>query len=293
MIPDYIKVEETVLYVNGIDHAVTLLQITDMHLTLADERETENTRRIAKERTNLFTIFPDKSIPEVFQDIINLADFFEADCIVLTGDIIDFPSKANLEALEQTLNESSRKSLFITGNHDWGHLYIDNCEDRRPEYMQKLAGIMNIKNGCEVKDIEGIKLIALDDSDYQITQEQLSFFRGQIEHGDPCLLFMHIPMDIDSLEKDVISVWKNPIMLGIPNTLPHDKSLIVDAPNSNDTTLEFCRYINEGTTENLYGIFAGHVHFNHSDSYRNNRNQYITAPGYTGVCRKITLVPNK
>ena len=291
MISEYLKVEETVIPVSEIEQTVTLVHITDMHLTEVDERNDENTSGIAKDRTQLFKVFPGLSITEVFLDILAMSDALHAGCTVLSGDILDFPSQANIELLDSILNKPGREYLYITGNHDWCHCYIDGCPDRKPEYMQKLSPFMDIETKCAVKEIKGIKIIMLDDSDYQITPEQFEFFRCEVEQGKPCLLFMHIPMYLPSLAKDVISVWKNPIMLGIPDSLPHNGLPAIDSPAANETTRAFYRYVTKEAGENLYGVFAGHVHFNHQDSYRINRFQYVTAPGFSGICRKITLIP--
>jgi hypothetical protein len=39
----------------------------------------------------------------------------------------------------------------------------------------------------------------------------------------------------------------------------------------------------------VVAVFAGHVHFNHEDTFTNGIKQYVTSTGYTGDCRVVTV----
>jgi hypothetical protein len=56
------------------------------------------------------------------------------------------------------------------------------------------------------------------------------------------------------------------------------------------STRECIELLTTGSSENLAGIFCGHVHFSHIDEYREGRRQYVTAPGFSGASRLIQLV---
>ncbi len=43
-------------------------------------------------------------------------------------------------------------------------------------------------------DIKGIRFLAIDNSTYQINEEQLAFFEEQVSSGIPLVLLVHIPM---------------------------------------------------------------------------------------------------
>ena len=56
------------------------------------------------------------------------------------------------------------------------------------------------------------------------------------------------------------------------------------------STLECYELLTRGESANLAGIFCGHVHFDHVDSYREGRYQYVTTPGCSGGYRIIELL---
>lgn len=51
---------------------------------------------------------------------------------------------------------------------------------------------------CEVLDLDGVSLIALDNSAYQVSRLQVEIVRRHVEAG-LCLLFMHI------IEEDILT----------------------------------------------------------------------------------------
>lgn len=87
----HIKPEETVLQVPGLARPVTLVQITDSHLTFADARASDYTRQMAVERTQCFARYPDAGTAQLLAGGLEMAASLDADCLVLTGDILDFP----------------------------------------------------------------------------------------------------------------------------------------------------------------------------------------------------------
>jgi hypothetical protein len=48
--------------------------------------------------------------------------------------------------------------------------------------------------------------------------------------------------------------------------------------------------LTQGKIENLAGIFCGHLHFDHTDEYREGRCQYVTKAGVGGGYRVIELL---
>lgn len=283
----HIKPEETVLQVPGLARPVTLVQITDSHLTFADARASDYTRQMAVERTQCFARYPDAGTAQLLAGGLELAASLDADCLVLTGDILDFPSEQNVERLHSALEQYGRPWLFATGNHDWSRAWIDGREERLPDDLDLLSPFLDPRTGCGVREAGGVRLIAVDDTTYQVSPEQLRFFQEQTADGTPCLLFLHIPLYLPSLLGDTLRVWRSPILLGIPEEVYIEDETVIHAPLPTQTTLEFCRLA--GSLPNLLGIFSGHLHFSHTDPLPSGRPQYVTAPGFEGGCRVIRV----
>ena len=280
--------EETILTIPGLSRPVTLLQVTDAHLTFADERTSDYTRQMAVERTACFARYPGVGTPELFEGVLEAADEAGTACLILTGDILDFPSEANVETLDRLLNGSGRPYLYVTGNHDWSRAWIDGREARREDDLEILAPFLDPKTGCGVRELGSVRLLGVDDTDYQVTEGKLRFFREQTADGTPCLLFLHIPLYLPTLLEDTMRGWRSPILLGIPDSVYIDRPDVIHAPLPSETTQEFCRLARN--LPNLCGIFAGHLHFSHTDSLPSGAKQFVTAPGFEGGCRLIRLM---
>ncbi|MCL2519237.1 MAG: hypothetical protein FWF15_11810 [Oscillospiraceae bacterium] len=144
--------------------------------------------------------------------------------------------------------------------------------------------------GVEKRDIGGVALLGIDNTQYQVNERQLEVLRKILSEQTPCILFMHIPLYLPTLEKAVMDFWKSPIVMGIPEHLCAERQPgIIHSPQPTAVTREFWRLCNE--TPNLRAVFGGHLHFSHEDAMLSGNPQYVTSPGYGGGCRLIDLIP--
>ncbi len=276
---------ETVINIEGLRRAVTLMHITDSHLSLADGRDPKALPLTRKRELKR---------PETharFTEALARSNQLEVDATVLTGDITSFPSWAGIEAIAEGLATLSEPYLYTLGNHDWSFPFLEWNDATRDEYYPRFHSIIDGSPHCQVKEVGGVKLIALDNSNYQISRAQLNFLEEQLSTGLPCMLFIHIPIFIRSLMPAVLKKWKNPIVMAA--TEGWDSELIARSDFLARETTRMCyKFLTEGASENIVGIFCGHVHFAHADAYRPNRFQYVTDPGFDGGFRLIRLEPN-
>ena len=105
------------------------------------------------------------------------------------------------------------------------------------------------------------------------SDEQLVRTRELLDTGKPCILFMHIPVTIESLLPATIEKWKRPIVLGAETKTP--------------STLEFCEMVK--SRAEVKAIFAGHLHFDHVDELGGGGRQYVTGPGSEGRYRFVRV----
>lgn len=278
--------EETTLTVPGLPRPLTLMQITDAHMTLSDQRDSAYTREVEEDRTGGFGRVGMNLPPaEAFRLTLKAAE--GADCLVFTGDILDAPTAINRETLDGFLNPPKTPYLYITGNHDWSRTWINGRSAREDGDLEVLGAFLDPRTGYGVCQLDGVRLIGLDDSEYQISEDALRFFREQTADGAPCLLFLHIPLYLPTLLADTMDAWEDPILLGAPPELYRQRT----APVPTESTLEFCRLAE--TLPNLLGVFTGHLHFPHEDLLSSGVRQYVTPPAYQGRGRRIRLVPGE
>ena len=281
---------ETVIAIDGLARELTLLHITDSHMAAADDRDPEALEHATRFQALFEERTPDHVPPrQLFEKALAHANAINADATLLTGDIIHFPSHAALELIEQGVQTLQSPYLYTLGNHDWYFPHLDWNDDTRLAHYPRFDHLTNKTPAAQVLDIEDIRLIAIDNSNYHTTPEQLDFLRQQLATDRPCLLFIHIPIAIPSLIPAVVEVWKEPIVMGADGWSEEGKKKWRVADN-NESTLA-CRQLLIEEAQNLVGIFCGHVHFPHADEVHPGCMQYVTKPGFEGGYREIKLRP--
>ena len=83
--------------------------------------------------------------------------------------------------------------------------------------------------------------------------------------------------------------WLAPIVMAAESGWTDETREKWKVPGNEDSTLECSQLLRTGPSQNVAGIFCGHVHFPHVDAYREGRWQYVTAPGFEGGYRVIEL----
>ena len=276
---------ETVIQIEGLRQPVTLMHVTDSHLNLADERDPEALKLIQLGESKRPTAH------KHFVEALARSNEAGVDATILTGDITNFPSWAAIDVIADGVTTLSSPYLYTLGNHDWHFPFLQWNDATRDEYCPRFAGLIDGEPQCQVKEIGGVKLIALDNSNYHISIAQMRFFKDQLATGTPCLLFIHIPIFIHTLMFPVLERWKTPLMMAATEGWTEETKAAKPELLPNETTLEFHRFLTEGASENIAAIFCGHVHFSHADAYRAGRFQYVTNAGFDGASRLIRLEP--
>lgn len=283
--------DETVIQIEGLSRPVTIVQVADSHLSECDQRDHE-ALGAAEETDKHFRLHSPTGAPmrRQLREILDHCVTLKADCVVLAGDIIHFPTFANIEALTADLSESSIPFLYVPGNHDWHYPNSPWNERTRHQYYTRLTPLTCGSPAHQAYNVHGLTLAGIDNSTYQASAEQLDFLRQELSSGGPCLLFMHIPVYVPSLMADVMDRWQAPIMMGAPGWTSQARARwMVD--DIQPGTHEFCEFLTGGTADNLAGIFAGHIHIPHTDAFRDQRYQYCCKPAYQGGFRVIRVEP--
>ena len=282
----------TRIHIAGLEQNIKILQITDSHITEMDDRDPQAKLHVEQRGPGAFY----KSTPngestlKVFQQTLSKESDSGVHGCVLTGDIIDFPTWKGIDEVARCMEDFSAPVLFTPGNHDWRFPHLEVSNAVRQEYYPRLNSLTNNSPAYQSMELNGVRLITLDNSTYQLSSEQVDFLRQELAMGQPCLLFMHIPLWIDSLAGDVIKQWGAPILMATQHGWTAEKRERWNVAGNDPSTLECYELLTEGECDNLAGIFCGHVHQAHTDSYREGRYQYVTQQGFTGGYRIIELL---
>lgn len=143
-----------------------------------------------------------------FEEILEEAKKKNAELLLLTGDIINNPTFANVNYVKNKLDESGIEYIFTAGNHDWHFEGMDGkIKKLHSEWIQKRLTPFYKDNNpfCSSRIIKGVNFVSIDNSTYQVEKEQVDFFREQTAKSYPIVLCMHIPIYQQSdLKREIV-----------------------------------------------------------------------------------------
>jgi hypothetical protein len=223
-----------------------------------------------------------------FAEAVSTAKAANVDLLALTGDIVHFPSKASVEAASTPLIQSGLKFMYTSGNHDWEFTGLTSSDALRRDCWPALEPLHGGQAAFSRCDIGGVRFMAIDDSNYQINDEQLAFARAALADGLPTVLLIHIPISLATLRPATIERWAAPILIGDPDWNLESRTKW-DTRYDDPQTLEFVRLVSTAT--NLIAVLCGHIHFPRADNLHPGAIQYVGQPGYAGGYRMIEIEP--
>lgn len=272
-----------------------LMVIADTHLFRDDVRG-ENFRsysgRMAKayNSTRHFQTGEPTNPEAGFEKAIQIATDSRADLVALLGDILSFPSEAAVEWVMHRTSRLAMPHLYVAGNHDWHYEGMEgSLEELRSTWIQRrLLPMYHGDNPLmTARDVGDVRVVALDNSHYEILPEQLRFFRQQVEEGKPTILMVHIPLYAPGRAVG--------FGCGHPDWgAKSDRNFELERrrrwPESGHSrvTMEFHRTV--FSTPNLLGVFAGHIHKSSLDVV-NGIPQFVAEANATGAFLEIECIP--
>lgn len=231
-----------------------------------------------------------------FEEILDKAKKENVDFILLSGDILNSPSKDGVSYLVNMLKETGIEYLYIAGNHDWHFEGMEgSLEDLRNIWIDKrLKPLYKNRNPLYYsKIINGVNFVLIDNSTYQINKQQLQFFREQTELKYPIVLTIHIPIyqPEDKYDQELYTI-------GDPrwgyeydsNNYLTEKRERWSKEGNRRETFEFILEVL--SCKNLLGVFGGHHHQSIIRQLSPSAFQYLTQASFSGAYRMVEISPN-
>lgn len=252
------------------------LHITDLHIALADERDSEAVRAHSAGRIALFEEQGGCHTPDALRQLTDYA-VEHGMPIVLTGDICDFPSAANLDALREQLGRTVGYHLAI-GNHDYNFGPLDsegaaslqrNAPALQSVYLQDLD--------LAVWDNGGVRYVFLNDNHGgQFSDEQADFLEQSFAACGQHLLFFHVPLYTPDLYDAVMGSWRQPIISCVPDE--QAEGIYIPTAATRRVRALIAQY-----ADKVAAVITGHLHFGHSDMLEPDVPQFVTPGAYQNV----------
>lgn len=239
---------------------VTIVQLTDIHLNLMNEKDLEE-----KNPTLMSTyenrwwlaggegkLFAEKALEYADQ---------VADQTVITGDVMDYLSHGCAEMLYKVVWDRYPDMLVTTGNHEWcqcleGKVPEVYSFDERRAMLEKIWKHNLYYTSKVIKD--KVMLILLEDGKPGFWDCQIEPLKADIalarEKGYTVLAFMHIPISTNNPEYEMVQ------SIGHPYTKNFINGGVVGGVDSNGADREVYDIL-VNNADVIKGIFTGHFHY--------------------------------
>ncbi len=240
---------------NGNLDPTTVMQLTDIHFTYADDVDVaENniyTMTSWSQRQGNGTFFTsDLDFSNYrMQWILKALEYSAAvgDQTVVTGDMIDFISHGNLTLMNRVIAEPYSNSLMLVGNHEPVRLVSETASLSDPdkwsaEYYQILNKFWVDHDLTYSSKMVGkeVMVIQMDNSHYFFTQAQVDKLTADLaiarEKGYTVLVFTHIPfVPTDGASSQELLMGKGGFAVGPDDTAD---SYYIQSQNTNQSLID-------------------------------------------------------
>lgn len=276
----YLQVTSYELPLAGLQQGVTLLQISDLHLMVAEENSTEAQKQHVEKqkqawepvRIDFARLYGDSyEQPHLLPTEEGLAHYVELirtlrpDAVLFSGDMLEDFSEENLRFFASALEQIDVPWMWVRGNHEQGH------DEAYAPYMQggKPAQTLSICRG-------NFKLIGLDNASKRVSAEQtVAALADASEEGCVPVLAMHIPA-LTEHNREECACFNPYFLLGTGEVDENTAAFLAQIQREDDP---------------FAAILCGHVHGRHVSSYRPGHLQICTSSAMVGACSLFRFVP--
>lgn len=272
----YLKPKQIHLHL-GLEKPIRILHLTDLHLSLSDDQDSEEQKEWAAKRREVF--FKEAKAPQrdpigYFEEAMEYSKQF--DYTVITGDILDGLGHANIETARRILGE--KEYLYCLGNHEFCTTKYDTKQEDRGSIREMLKTVFPGNLVLESHLVGGVNLVAADNSGYSWTEKQFELLKKEVAKGYPILLFTHSPLEdgIRRLDPEY------------SRRMATIRKIILDNEGESaiETTCKVAEYIaNEPL---IKATFAGHFHGDFTEEF-GDKTTYILAGLFKGIVGEIYI----
>ena len=252
----------------------TFYHISDSHLNCYDSLSKKSSVASAKKAAADWLDvrkYVAQEYNEMFNDIsLSAEEYFansiktvqNADALILSGDICDFVSGANMRFLEKQLKKVKAKILSVCGNHE------------SPQHIKDGYIFSSTKNPINVIEFDDLVLVGIDNSAKKVTPTQIAQFKKVLELNKSVILVMHTPIKTDDTAEIFAKVGDYYAL----NHKDHDQPTkeFIELLQQNDTQIEL--------------VLAGHLHFQTVGHITRNLCQLTASQNITGNLFKYEII---
>ena len=259
---------------------------SDTHFCFADGRENTRKLKLAENRRRYFS-----NGERFFDEALAWAKQND-EMFLHTGDLIDFVSESNLEAVQAKFKNVN---CFVSaGNHEFSQYVGEAKEDdayKAQSFDRVQKAFSNNLTFCS-RIVNNVNFVAFDDVYYNVTAAQHERFKAEVAKGYPIVAMCHCPLYTPELFDFMMNRpgAKCAYLIGVPA----EERMKSYEPNRREQqkpdapTIDFLKWLKEQSL--LKAILCGHLHLQWSGPFSKTATQHVVAGNYTGSANEITFV---
>ncbi|MDD2414129.1 MAG: metallophosphoesterase [Eubacteriaceae bacterium] len=271
-----IQLDTATINVSGLKRDYKFLFISDTHIVNIAGNDSSESKAVAIPRYGLFTSRTGIHSAQLFPYYVQRANDNQVDALLMGGDIIDYPSDANITTLRNGLGKLNTSYLYTVGNHDWTYLWDKNDETTRQRYLPKLSEFTGGNSSFHTLEYDDLIVAALDDSAGQFTKAAADGLEACVQKGKPIVILIHIPFANPALNLASAQVWGSALTIGPGGIIPNGNSQrvlnMVTAPDSP-----------------IVAVLGAHLHFRYTNATGGKSVQMIGEASFLGRGILVTL----
>ena len=279
------QVTEETIYIEGIEGEYTFLFLTDSHVVIRDDKASEQEQEYVELRYDMFANEEGISSAEQFPEWIAYANEMNVDAVLLGGDIIDSPSNANVEWLQEQLAKLEMPYLYVPGNHDWTYPWEYMSNFGKENYLTMLSPMMQGNTAIQSVAVGELLLVGVDNSSGQVNPDAMSGYEELLMQNKPVIVMNHVPYTAETLLPKALETWNSPTVIGNGN----------EGGIWPDETSECFLELTTAENSPVKLVLAGHVHFYDNSVIDEERHlrQFVGDAAYEGKAMLIRIREKK
>lgn len=185
-----VNIEEVHITVPGMEGEVKLAYLSDLHIVTMSDEIIESYRENAKERLNSMS-YKGVSAADQLPGWIDTLNSTGADYVLFGGDMVDFPSKANIDHLKSGIEKLNIPYMYVRADHDLAPIFMDGTSSLTcAEYQETIDELSDVY----VQEFPDFCIVGWNNSTSLLTVSGIEKIREAKDLGKPMILLTHVPI---------------------------------------------------------------------------------------------------
>ncbi len=273
------NVKNETIHIDGVKEKKRILVINDLHIISPSDEVGEEYIDLVNDRYNNMAINSEgEHSSDNWIEMAQEINSYNADLVIMAGDILDYFSEANYMCLKEGLKEIEAPIMYIRSDHDYSLHYTGN-KINIDEVMKRHSEIDGNPEVWE-KDMGEFTIIGISNSYEEMSEEAYTKVNAILDENKPTIIVTHVPYDTpmdNTFREECFEKRGTYNMWGQQDRYVPGKNM--------------GRYLDRllaGSTP-VKAVIAAHLHFDRNVPLSENITEYVQAPSYEGNIAIFTI----